>query len=81
MTQMSSDKLDSKNEKIQELQAQLQMAQLAATQNEQTAAIQAGQRALANEVESFIKPPINPAYVVPNPYAYYNNGCSCNGSY
>ena len=60
------------------------MAQLAATQNEQTATIQSGQRALANEIESYVKPPINPAYVVPNPYGYYNNngcGCGCNSTY
>lgn len=84
LTQMCNDKMDAKNEKIAELQAQLQMAQLAATQNEQTAQIQAGQRALANEVESFVKPPINPAYIVPNPYAcYYGNnvGCGCNGGF
>ena len=84
LTQMCNDKMDAKNEKIAELQAQLQMAQLAATQNEQTAQIQAGQRNLANEIEGFIKPPINPAYVVPNPYAcYYGNnvGCGCNGGF
>ena len=82
LSQMCNDKIDAKNEKIVELQNQLSMAQLAATQNEQTAAIQAGQRNLANEIESFIKPPINPAYVVPNPYAYYNTGCTgCSGTY
>lgn len=81
LDQMCSDKIDAKNEKIAELQSQLQMAQLAATQNEQTAQIQAGQRNLANEVESFIKPPINPAYIVPNPYAYYGNTCGCNGGF
>lgn len=84
LTQMCNDKMDAKNEKIAELQAQLQMAQLAATQNEQTAQIQAGQRNLANEIEGYIKPPINPAYIVPNPYAcYYGNnvGCGCNGGF
>lgn len=81
LDQMCSDKIDAKNEKIAELQGQLQMAQLAATQNEQTAQIQAGQRNLANEIEGFIKPPINPAYIVPNPYAYYGNTCGCNGGF
>ena len=80
LDQMCNDKIDAKNEKIAELQSQLQMAQLAATQNDQTATIQAGQRNLANEIESYIKPTINPAYIVPNPYAYTNNGCGC-GSY
>ena len=77
LSQMCSDKLDAKNEKIAELQTQLQMAQLQATQNEQTAQIEAGQRNLVNEVEGFIKPPINPAYIVPNPYASYSTGCGC----
>lgn len=84
LTQMCNDKIDAKNEKITELQTQLQMAQLAATQNEQTGIIQAGQRALANEVEQYIRPQINPAYIVPNPYACYygNNGTyGCNGGF
>lgn len=67
--QMCQDKIDAKNEKIADLERQLTMANLAASQTAQTAAIQAGQRALANEVETYVRPPINPSYNVPNPYA------------
>ena len=84
--QMCADNIDAKNDEIAQLRQRLYMSDLAASQNAQTATIQAGQRALANEVESFVRPQINPAYIVPNPYAcYYGNnnncgcGCGCNG--
>ena len=64
---LCQDKIDAKNERIQELQTQLQMAQLAASQNAQTATIQAGQRGLANEIEQYVLPTPRPAYVVQNP--------------
>lgn len=59
--------LDAKNDKIADLQNQLNMANLKASQGEQTAIIQAGQRALANEVEQYVLPTPRPAYVVQNP--------------
>ena len=40
LDQMCSDKIDAKNEKISELQRELQMAQLSASQVSQTAAIE-----------------------------------------
>lgn len=43
LDQMCQDKIDAKNEKIAELQNQLSMAQLAASQTAQTAQIRAGQ--------------------------------------
>lgn len=82
LDQMCSDKIDAKNEKIAELQGQLSMAQLAASQNAQTAAIQAGQRALANEVEQYVLPTPRPAYIVQNPNCCnpnYGYGCGCGG--
>lgn len=75
--QLCQDKIDAKNEKIAELQAQLQMAQLAASQNAQTAAIQAGQRGLANEIEQYVLPTPRPAYVVQNPNCCQQNFCGC----
>lgn len=64
------------------LQNQLNMANLAASQNAQTAQIEAGQRALANEVEQYINPTPIPAYTVVSPHCcqtpYYNYGCGCN---
>ena len=70
---MCQDKIDAKNERIAELQQQLAMANLAASQTRQT-----------QEIEQFVRPAINPAYIVPNPYAYnfFGNGysgCGCNG--
>lgn len=67
LDQMCADRIDAKNEKIADLERQLTLANLAASQNEQTAAIQAGQRALANEVEQYVLPTPRPAYIVQNP--------------
>lgn len=63
----------------QNLQTQLNMANLAASQGNQTAAIQAGQRALANEIEQYVLPTPRPAYVVQNPNCCPQNnfGCGC----
>ena len=54
-------------------------ARFDASQNAQTAAIQAGQRALANEVEQYVAPRAIPAYVVQNPNCCAQNlyGCGC----
>lgn len=75
--------LNAKDDKIADLQRQLTIAQFDASQNGQTATIQAGQRALANEVEQYILPTARPAYIVQNPnccpnYGWNNGGC-CNG--
>lgn len=53
-------------------------ARFDASQNGQTATIQAGQRALANEVEQYVLPTPRPAYVVANPNCCPNNyGQAC----
>lgn len=75
--------LNAKDDKIADLQRQLTIAQFDASQNGQTATIQAGQRALANEVEQYVLPTARPAYIVQNPnccpnYGWNNGGC-CNG--
>ena len=70
--------LDGKNERIAELQAQLNEANRRASQNDQTAQILAGQRALANEVEQYVLPTPRPAYVVQNPNCCSQTyGCGC----
>ena len=77
---MCQDKIDSKNEKIAELQQKLTMAEIVANNNNQTAVIQAGQRALANEVEQYVLPTAKPAYIVQNPNCCpgnYGYGCNC----
>lgn len=65
--ELCADRIAAKDEKIADLTRQLQMAQLSASQNEQTARLEAGQRVLANEVEQYIVPKANPAYIVQNP--------------
>lgn len=64
---MCQDKIDAKNEKIAELQNQLSMAQLAASQNAQTAAILANNEAQTAALEQYLAPVPRPAYVVQNP--------------
>ena len=83
-TQMILDKLcqqeiDALKTQNANLQTQLNMANLAASQGVQTATIQAGQRALANEIEQYVLPTPRPAYVVQNPNCcqQMNYGCGC----
>lgn len=54
-------------------------ARFDASQNAQTADIQAGQRALANEIEQYVVPTPRPAYVVQNPNCCgpQTFGCGC----
>lgn len=54
-------------------------ARFDASQNAQTADIQAGQRALANEIEQYVLPTPRPAYVVQNPNCCGQPtfGCGC----
>lgn len=70
-----NDRLARKDEIIAELRSQLNERDRLASQNAQTAQIEAGQRALASEVENFVRPQVNPCYVVPNPNCCpnYNN--------
>lgn len=62
-----NDRLARKDEIIAELRAQLNERDRVASQNYQTAQIEAGQRALASEIENYVRPQANPAYIVPNP--------------
>ena len=54
-------------------------ARFDASQNAQTADIQAGQRTLANEIEQYVVPTPRPAYVVQNPNCCGQQtfGCGC----
>lgn len=78
---MCQDKIDAKNEKIAELQNQLTMANLAASQNAQTAQIMADNAAQTAALEHYLNPTPIPAYMVQNPNCCgnYFNGCGCNG--
>lgn len=76
--QLCQDKIDSKNERIQALENQLNMAQLAASQNAQTAAIIANNEAQTNALERYLAPNPVPAYIVPQSQCYNPNyGCGC----
>lgn len=83
LDQMCNDKIDSKNEKIAELQSQLTSANLAASQNALASRILADNAAQTAALEQYLNPVPIPAYVVQNPNCcnnYYNGyGCGCNG--
>ena len=80
---MCQDKIDAKNEKIAELQNQLNMANLAASQTAQTAKLLADNAAQTQALEQYLNPVPIPAYQVQNPNCcnnFYNGyGCGCNG--
>lgn len=73
---LCQDKIDAKNEKIAELQNQLTMANLAASQNAQTAQILTDNLAQTNAIEQYLAPVPRPAYVVQNP-----NCCSASSMF
>jgi len=78
--QLCQDKIEQKNDLIAQLRSELMYARGQASQDVQTAAIQAGQRALANEVEQYVLPTPRPAYIVQNPNCcqqYTSCGCAC----
>jgi hypothetical protein len=78
LDQMCNDKIDAKNEKIAELQNQLTMANLAASQGQQTAQILADNARQTVALEQYLNPTPVPAYVVANPNCcQQNNGCGC----
>ena len=82
LDQLCQDKIDAKNEKIAELQNQLTLANLAASQNAQTAAILANNEAQTAALEQYLSPVPRPAYLVQNPNCcgnYYTSSCGCNG--
>jgi len=73
LDQMCNDKIDAKNEKIADLERQLTMANLAASQGAQTSRILADNAAQTAALEQYLAPVPRPAYIVQNP-----NGCGCN---
>lgn len=75
---MCQDKIDAKNDTIAQLRSELMYARGQASQDVQTATIQAGQRGLANEIEQYVLPTPRPAYIVQNPNCCTPNyGCGC----
>lgn len=81
LDQMCNDKIDAKNEKIADLERQLTLANLAASQGAQTAAILANNEAQTAALERYLAPTPIPAYVVQNPNCCSQNwGCGCGAS-
>lgn len=82
LDQLCNDKIDAKNEKIADLQRELQMADLKASQVAQNAFIAQG---FANEVDQLYNRlsncpvPSTPVYGR-TPIFTCNNGCGCNGN-
>ena len=74
---MCQDKIDAKNERIADLERQLTMANLAASQGAQTAAILANNEAQTTALEQYLAPVPRPAYVVPNPNCCGQNYGTC----
>ena len=78
LDQMCNDKIDAKNERIADLERQLTMANLAASQNAQTAQILANNEAQTAALERYLAPSPIPAYVVQNPNCCQQNwSCGC----
>lgn len=69
---MCQDKIDAKNEKIQALENQLNMANLQASQTAQTARLMSDNAAQTTALEQYLNPTPIPAYIVQNPYC-----CNC----
>lgn len=88
LDQLCADKIDAKNEKIADLERQLTMANLAASQTAQTAAIRAGQVAEIDAMYNRLRDcpvPTMPVYgsqpIFTCPQNNNNCGCGCNGGF
>ena len=78
LDQMCQDKIDAKNEEIANLRQQVNMMNLAASQNLQTAQLLADNAAQTAALEQYLAPVPRPAYVVQNPNCCQQNfGCGC----
>lgn len=84
LDQLCADKIDAKNEKIADLERQLTMANLSASQIAQTAQIQRGQVAEVDALYQRLKDcpvPTQPVYgsqpIFTCPNNNWNNGCGC----
>jgi len=74
--QLNQQTIEAKNEEIANLRTQINLANLNATQNAQTAAIIANNEAQTAALEKYLAPVPIPAYWVSNP-----NGCNCNNGF
>lgn len=78
MDELRAQTLEAKNTRIADLERQLTMANLAASQGQQTATLIADNCAQTNALMNRLAPQPIPAYSVPNPNCCYNScGCGC----
>lgn len=77
--QLNAQTLETKNEEIANLRTQINLSNLAASQNAQTAALIADNTAQTQALINRIAPYPVPSYTVNPPYYYgtYNMGCGC----
>lgn len=71
--------LDAKNDKISDLERQLTMANLAASQTAQTARLLSDNAAQTQALEQYLNPVPIPAFLVQNPNCCSQNTCGCGG--
>lgn len=76
LDQMCNDKIDAKNEKIQELQNQITLQNLASSQAQQTAQLIADNTAQTQYIVNRVAPYPIPAYPVTGWGNYYGSGCA-----
>ncbi len=69
--------LDAKNDKISDLERQLTMANLSASQTAQTSRLLADNAAQTVALEQYLNPVPVPAYIVQNPNCCTQNSCGC----
>ena len=72
-------RLDAANNTIGQLRTELAIAHDREYTNNQTATLQQGQRALANEIEQYVNPTPRPAWIVQNPNCCVPQNPCCNG--
>lgn len=77
LDQMCNDKIDAKNEKIADLERQLTMANLSASQTAQTAQLLADNNRQTSALEQYLNPVPIPAYIVQNPNCCGQTPCGC----
>ena len=78
--QLCADKIDAKNEEIANLRTQINLSNLAASQNLQTQQLIANNEAQTAALERYLAPNPVPAYIVANPNCCgYSMGCGCSG--
>ena len=82
LDQLCNDKIDAKNEKINDLQREILMKDLQASQIEQTATLRLGQEAEVDALYNRLSNcpvPTTPVYGRTPIFTCNNNGCGCNG--